>query len=226
MKHVVLGGGQVGTAIAQVLQTRHEVYLRDIEPSGPPKAQVLHICFPWSEGFKDAVQDYVFSYDPDLVIVHSTVPVGTCASIGAVHSPVRGRHPFLAEGIRTFVKFFGGPRAVDAAAFFQYCGVEVRCVPRAEDTEAGKLWELVQYGLQIVVEKQMWAWCQKYGLDFDTVYTEFALTYNRGYEALGEAQFRRPIITHVPGPIGGHCVLQNARHLEHPLAKYVIRAGE
>ena len=224
-RHVVIGAGQVGSAIAQVLGARHEVHLRDVELSGPPLAEVLHICFPWGPEFKQQVKMYVTQYEPDLVVVHSTVPVGTCASLGAVHSPVRGRHPFLAQGIRTFVKFFGGPRAAEAAAAFTYCGVEVRCVPESDTTEAGKLWELVQYGMQIVVEKQMYAFCQKYGLDFDVVYTEFAHTYNTGYTALGEEQFRRPVIAHVPGPIGGHCVVQNSGLLPHVLAEFVVKAG-
>lgn len=224
-QHVVIGAGQVGSAIAQVLGARHEVHVRDIERSGPERAEVLHICFPWSERFTALVLDYAADYGADLVVVHSTVPIGTCARLGAVHSPVRGRHPFLAAGIRTFVKFFGGDRASEAAAFFAYCGVETRCVPEASTTEAGKLWELVQYGLQIVIEKQMFAFCAKQGLDFDVVYTEFAHTYNQGYSLLGEEQFRRPVITHVPGAIGGHCILQNGALLPHPLAEFMVRAG-
>jgi hypothetical protein len=225
MQHVVIGAGQVGSAIAQVLGARHQVHLRDVERSGPTDADTLHICFPWSAEFAEQVKMYRRTYDPDLVVVHSTVPIGTCAALDAVHSPVRGRHPFLAQGIRTFVKFFGGPRAVEAAAPFIYCGVEVRCVPEAATTEAGKLWELVQYGLQIVIEKQMYSFCQKQGLDFDVVYTEFARTYNQGYALLGEDQFRRPVIAHVPGPIGGHCVLQNGTLLPHALAEFMVRAG-
>jgi len=221
----VIGAGQVGSAIAQVLATRHSVHLRDVQKTGTDRADVLHICFPYSIGFEADVQSYRRDYDPDLVIVHSTVPIGTSESLGAIHSPVRGRHPLLAEGVRVFVKFFGGPRAAEAAAFFAFCGIDVRIVPDARTTEAGKLWEVAQYGIQIVIEKQIHEFCARLDLDFDVVYTEFAKTYNRGYESLDEPHFRRPVLTHIPGPIGGHCVLPVSAMIEHPLADLVARYG-
>src|SRR5690606_37553242 len=132
------------------------------------------------------------SYAATLVVVHSTVPVGTCDRLGAVHSPVRGRHPHLAEGVRRFVKHFAGERAAEAAAIFERCSVPVAVHGRrAAATEAGKLWELAQYGLQVVIEKQIHEWCEREGVDFDVVYTRFAQTYNDGYDTLGEPQFIR-----------------------------------
>jgi len=225
VEHVVIGAGQVGSAIAQVLATRHPVHLRDVTMSGPTRADVLHVCFPHSVGFESDVASYRRDYDPDLVIIHSTVPIGTSEALDAVHSPVRGRHPLLAQSLRAFVKFFGGPRAAEAAAFFSYCGIDVRCVPDARTTEAAKLWEVAQYGLQIVVEKQIHAFCDRRDIDFDVVYTEFARTYNLGYQSLGEAHFTRPVLTHIPGPIGGHCVVPVSGMLEHMLAELVVRLG-
>ena len=56
MRHVVIGAGEVGEAIYNVLSEKHEVYLRDITPEGPSQADVLHICFPYSYNFMDATR--------------------------------------------------------------------------------------------------------------------------------------------------------------------------
>lgn len=232
MQHVVIGAGEVGQAIAEVLRKgpNNAVHLRDIldTPEGPAGADILHICFPYGWDFVADVRAYAEHYQPSLVIVHSTVPIGTTAELGsgAVHSPVTGKHPNLAQSILTFNKFFGGPRALEAAAIFDDCGVSTRCTRLAANTEAGKMWELAQYGINIVVEKAIHEYCEQQGLDFDIVYTEFAKNYNSGYSQLGDTQFVRPILKHVPGPIGGHCVVPGSLLLGHPLASLVAEAHE
>lgn len=225
--HIVIGAGEVGQAIVEVLAEVYEVHLRDIvdEADAPPRAQVLHICYPWSGAFVASVQAYREHYDPELVIVHSTVPVGTCDELGVVHSPVRGRHPHLTESVRTFTKFVGGAQSTKAAAYFERAGVPTWTTDLAATTEAGKLWELTQFGLAVVVEQQIHQYCVDLGLDFDVVYTQFARSYNEGYRMLGEPQFVRPVIAHMPGPIGGHCVVPGAALLEHAFGDIVAELG-
>lgn len=226
---VVIGAGEVGTAIAEVLRRVYTVHLRDIarEPDNPASADVLHICFGHSKNFVDYVYQYRQEYKPRLVVIHSTVIRGTTAACGpnAVHSPVRGQHPYLTESLLTFTKFFAGPMAQDAADVFRACGVNPCCTPNPENTEAGKLWELTQYGINIAVEKAIHEYCEQYDLDFELVYTMFAETYNQGYQQLGASQYTRPVLRHVPGPIGGHCVQPGARLLDHPLSQLVLEAG-
>lgn len=221
MRHLVLGAGQVGTAVADVLTDVGEVILRDVEPTDD-RADVLHVCIPWSSGFTDTVKDAVTRHRTELVVVHSTVPVGTCDPHGWVHSPVRGRHPNLAPSLRTFTKHFGGRRAAEAADMWAPIG-KTTVHPRAVETEAGKLWELVQYGLQVRVCQAIHEWCMARGLDPDVVYRQFAEEYNAGYATLGHQRFVRPVLDYVPGPIGGHCVTQNAPFVDHPAAEIVQR---
>lgn len=216
-RHLVVGAGEVGSAIHAVLDGSD---IRDIAPSGG-QAEVLHVCIPWSDDFVEIVEGYEAEHATGLVVVHSTVPVGTCDPQRWVHSPVRGRHPDLEPAVRGFVKHFGGGRADEAAAAFAAAGVPTALHPRAADTEAGKLWELIQYGVQIRVEKQIHAWCEEHGLDFDVVYRQMAETYNAGWVHLGHPEFVRPVLEHVSGPIGGHCVTQNAGLIAHPLADLV-----
>lgn len=225
MQHVVIGAGEVGQAITEVLLVGYDnVHLRDVAKDGPSQADVLHICFPYSVSFKEYVEAYVDEYQAKLVIIHSTVPLGTSSALNAVHSPVRGKHPALVESLRTFVKFFGGPKAQQAADIFARCNVPVKTVLHSEDTEAGKLWELAQYGLAIAIEKSIYAYCEMMELDFNTVYTLFAETYNQGYTMLGDDQYVRPVLRHMPGPIGGHCVVPGSLMLNHPLASLVAEA--
>lgn len=222
MRHLVVGAGEVGTAVSHVLAKGFDdVTVRDVEFVAAWGTDVLHVCFPWSPSFERDVAGYVDVHGADLVVVHSTVPVGVCDPHGWVHSPVRGRHPHLVEGLETFVKHFGGPRAVEAAAVFDTAGVSVETHESAADTEAGKLWELVQFGVQVQVEKQIHAWCAEQGIDFDVVYRRFAATYNAGYAALGHVELMRPVLEHQPGPIGGHCVVPCSMLLDHPLAAMV-----
>lgn len=219
---LVIGAGEVGTAIYEVLKQAHEVGIRDVDSYTPPNpVDVIHICFPYTDMFVEQVLSYQDEYDPELVIVHSTVPVGTCDVKGWIHSPVRGRHPHLFEGVMAFRKHFGGHRSLDAATIFELCGVVTVTHTNATETEAGKLWEVVQYGQQILTEKQIHAWCEEQGVDFDVVYRQFAESYNEGYQVLGEDWATRPVLRHMPGPIGGHCVVPGSRLLDHPLAKDV-----
>lgn len=223
--HLVVGMGEVGTAVAEVLSRAAEVATRDVDPVDVSPVRVMHVCIPWSDQFPRVVAGYQSDHQADLVIVHSTVPVGTCDPRGWVHSPVRGRHPHLVDALVTFTKHFGGRRAGEAAKWWASCGdLPVAVHPRAAEPEAGKLWELVQFGHQVLVEQAIHQWCVDHGLDPDVVYRQFASTYNDGYQALGEYRFVRPILRHMPGPIGGHCVRQNAALLDHPLARTVARS--
>lgn len=222
---LVIGSGEVGTALYNVLKDAGaDVTLRDTDPVDV-SADVLHVCYPWSGSFVDDTLAYVREHGASLVIVHSTVPPGTCDPQDWVHSPVRGRHPGLEEGLRTFVKHVGGERALRtrrAARLLTDAGLRVQVHARAAETEAGKVWELVQFGLQVMIEQQVHDWCERYGLNHREVYADFARTYNDGYATLNEHRFIRPILEHVPGPIGGHCVTQNATHIDHSLVRQLM----
>lgn len=219
--HYVVGLGEVGSAIAEVLGCGGT----DIDGrwSPPPKNPILHIAIPWSDDFIVTVMRYEAKYEPQLVVIHSTVPVGTCEPMDWVHSPVRGRHPDLAEGLRSFVKHFGGSRAEEAAEVWPG---PISTTDKSANTEAGKLWELIQYGVQIRINQAIFEWCQANGVDPDVAYTEFAETYNDGYSELGDFHFVRPVLKYMPGPIGGHCVAQNSRLLDHWLSDVVLSGQE
>lgn len=218
MKQIVIGLGEVGSALRKVLECDGYDSVSPLSELGEGY-DVMHIAFPYTPGrFAEMVKRYKERTGASLVIVHSTVPVGTCDPLHAVHSPIRGVHPNLEQGIRTFVKFFGGPEAQIAAGIFAERGIKVMTTPLAASTEALKLWDTAQYGWNILIEKAIHSYCEERGLDYAMIYTLANATYNRGYELLGRYDVQRPVLRHVEGPIGGHCVKENWEMLEDPIA--------
>lgn len=227
MNQLIIGMGEVGRGLYAVLQEAHTLDLN----AAPPLEQydVLHICFPYSKTFVRTVKAYAKRFKPDLIVIHSTVALGTTAKIlKAVHSPVRGKHPHLAEGIRTFVKYFGGPKAKEAAALFP--DVWGHCFLDSRITEAIKLWDTTQYGWMIALEKEMHEWCAQHFLDatgaMDAIYGHANATYNAGYARLWMDHVRRPILEHAPGTIGGHCVMPNLDLLGGNVARTIKRLSK
>lgn len=225
MKHLVVGCGEVGKALMEVLQC----------PGYDPQAgyvhtdvgcDVLNVCIPYSENFIRFVHDYQRLCRPTFVVIHSTVPIGTSDSLQAHHSPIRGKHPHLASSIRTFRKYVGGPSAQILCEEFSRFGIEAIACPSARDTEAGKLLDLMQYGASVLLEKEIHEFCEKNGLDFDIAYRHFNETYNAGYAAMGDEQFIRPVLRHQEGPIGGHCVAQNMKWVDSDTARDIISVQE
>lgn len=214
--HLIIGAGEVGRALKEVLSEKWPVHIRDIQDDAFGTFDVLHICFPPVGEFVRSVRAYTRKYRPKLVVIHSTVSVGTTAKLGAdaVHSPIRGVHPHLAEGIRTFVKYFGGIRAKEAARYFAACGVRTRTFQRAETTELLKILDTTYYGWNIVFAKEAARICAELGLSFDEVYTEANRDYNEGYAKLGMPNVVRPVLRAMPGKIGGHCIIPNTKLLK------------
>lgn len=220
ISNLVVGLGEVGQALQIILKC--DGY--DTKSYGLNKLEkhydILHICIPYSEEFIETVQNYQQRFTPIHTIIHSSVPIGTSRQCRAVHSPIRGIHPNLEEGIRTFTKYFGGEGAMFCAQLFQSKGIEkIRIATKSEDTEALKLWDTTIYGLNILIEKEIYNFCQKNNLNYDLIYGHANNSYNVGYEELSHPEFKKYTLEHREGPIGGHCIIPNAKLLDSPLAK-------
>lgn len=217
VSQLVIGCGEVGSAVAGLLNAdKCDVNL----PAPRERYDVVHVCFPYSEQFVEHVAAYQEKFQPELTVIHSTVPLGTSRKCGAVHSPIRGKHPNLLESLTVFVKYFGGERAKEAAALFSQCSCV--CVPDQETTEALKLWDTTIYGVNIALEKTIHEWCKKMGVDFQTVYTHAGQTYNAGYAAMGHPEYCKYVLRHVEGKCGGHCVNSNSEILNYGWPSRVI----
>jgi len=220
-KGLVIGRGQIGTALFEILKNHHETHIRDVDDLNLEGVEFLHICFPFSKTFVDNVKNYKEKYKPKYTIIHSTVPVGTATQCNAFHSPVRGIHPNLVEGIENIVKYLA-PANPAVKDYFERAGIMIKEVDKPENTEALKLWSTTQYGLSIVLEKEIHKWCKENGLDFDVVYTEANRSYNEGYKKLGMGHFNRPVLKQVQGKIGGTCVIPNCKILDSFIARFIM----
>lgn len=206
MKHLIIGMGEVGTALAQILNchivgNHTEKYMDDVD--------ILHICFPYSDEFKSEVKRYQSKYQPKYTIIHSTVPVGTSRELNSIHSPIRGIHPNLEKGIRTFVKFLGGMGVSIVADEFRRVGLKVMLFDDQETTEALKLFDTEYYRTCIEYAHRVKNYCDKANLNYSDVYRIANITYNEGYKELGHPEFVRPVLEPIMKEIGGHCVLPN-----------------
>lgn len=211
MRHLIVGFGEVGQALFKIFPEASVVVDSESQSWFADKFHFIHICFPYSDMFSSFVE--VYKDLGEIIIVHSTVPVGTCDKLGVIHSPIRGVHPNLEEGIRTFVKYFGGKYARRAASMFGQKGIVTRIYKYARTTEAIKLWDTAQYGRLIKLEKEIFEWCKKHNVNFDDIYRKANKEYNEGYIRLGRPEVVRPYLKHIDGPIGGHCIIPNAKLL-------------
>jgi len=211
MKQIIVGFGEIGRGLHKVIKGDYYDVHGETSDRVEYSYDVMHICFPYSDTFIQDVEMYEDLWDTKLTIVHSTVPVGTCDSLGVVHSPVRGVHPNIDKGIKTFTKYFGGKGARKASKLFEAHGIKTVVTQFARTTEALKLWDTTQYGVMILLNKYMKKWCDENDADFDLVYTDANKTYNEGYRKLKRDEVMRPYLKYVEGKIGGHCVVPNAR---------------
>ncbi|MFH1894368.1 MAG: hypothetical protein ABH813_00460 [Patescibacteria group bacterium] len=215
----ILGYGEVGQAIAKFFKNpKIKDLKRDDNLTG---VEVLHVCIPWSDSFIKIVQKETKNIKPKLVIVHSTVAPGTVKKIGKaigqkimiVHSPIRGVHPYLYQGIKTFVKYIGADnkKAGEAARkHLESLGIKTKVFIPSITTEMGKILDTSYYGVCIAWHGEMKKLCDKFGIDFEKAVTDFNQTYNEGYAKLGKKNVTRPVLYPPKGKIGGHCVVENA----------------
>lgn len=234
MKHVICGMGEVGTALANVLlESRQEVACHDPYKHryADHEYDILHVCIPWADSFIDDVQRYTRRWKTHLTIIHSTVPVGTTRKIGGMiaHSPTHGVHPNLERGMRTFVKPVAGvcEKSTRAAQY----ALDGANIPNAkwsspEATELSKIMCTTQYAWNVILCKEIAAECERLGVPFEEVYSQWNAEYNRGYTELGKPEVCRPNLTPMPGPIGGHCLIPNAKLHDCWLTETILKRNE
>lgn len=212
--HLVIGAGEIGRSVHEVLNRHVVAFIRDVKDDGRRDIDVLHIAIPYSPKFIRIVQEYREIYGPKLTIVYSTTPIGTCSAIGddVVHSPVEGRHPHLAESILEFPRWLAckDSEALEMAQelWLPICGY-VRTMADPRFTEWLKMRSTSKYGANLVwaeYEKQV---SMELGMDFKAN-KDFDEDYSRLYKKLGMPQFQRYILDPPNGFIGGHCIRENA----------------
>ncbi len=223
----IIGYGEIGKALEKVYEfNKIQPLIRDVERDDNLKrCDVLNISIPYSDNFNIIVSDYIQEISPrELVIIHSTVAPNTTKQIrelsgynSVVHSPVRGVHPNLYEGIMTFVKFVGADdpdSAERCLSHFDSLGIIASVSESSLTTEMGKLFDTTYYGLCIAWHGEMKKICDELNISFDECVTYFNESYNKGYSKLDKGNVIRPVLNPPSDKIGGHCIIPNTEILK------------
>lgn len=250
----ILGNGEIGSSLHQVYQLSgvSDVVVRDPYQgldAALSECEIVNVCIPFSkyDAFVKIVRDLDLR-DGCVLIIQSTVGLGCTdrvqedlPSLMCVHSPVRGVHPNLTEGLLTFEKYVGVSDRFrgDQALISRICkhvkalGIKP-VVCRAKESELAKVISTTLYGINIAAITDVSKLCDDNDVDFDVVFTQWQTGYNTGYTSLGRPGVCRRVLTPVPvnedgeRVIGGHCVIPNCRILreelgESNLSDFVLR---
>jgi UDP-2-acetamido-3-amino-2,3-dideoxy-glucuronate N-acetyltransferase len=237
MRSLVIGTGEIGQALYEVLCDTYEgnVYKYDIKDGAdgyPNEVDYLHICFPYGDDFVNSVLQYKRKIKSKYLIIHSSIPVGTAEKIeGAFHSPVRGKHPNLKDGILKYVKYVGYPLSEyeyvsEICDYFDKAGIKAVPIVETKTTELMKLLELSRYGVYIAFAKEQEAICNHFSCDYRTVVSDYEKTRNEGIEE----DLKQPILYPFKDYVGGHCTIEDMEILlnqkEFPLLKEAHNIGK
>lgn len=216
----ILGYGEVGRAIAQFY---HNPKIKDLNRDDNLKGiEILHICIPYQDNFNEIVEKEIKEIEPKLTIIHSTVAPETTKKLSekfqgkVVHSPIRGIHPYLYQGVKTFIKYIGADNEEAghlAKSHLESLGIKTKVFQPSITTEIGKLLSTTYYGLCIAWHGEMKKICDQAGVDFEKAVKDFNETYNQGYKELGKSNVIRPVLYPPEQGIGGHCIVENSEML-------------
>lgn len=234
MKNVaIVGLGEIGKPIKQIEEEAgNKIFIFEINNADKPESiDVMHICIPYGKEFEYIVENYIKSYNPKLTIIHSTVKIGTTKKIQeeteklVVHSPIRGIHPNLYEGIKTFTKYVGGDDESCKEAIKHLKSLELEPIKLgcSKTTELAKILSTTYYGWNILFAKEAQRLCTYYDLDYDKIYSHPNTTYNEGYNKLGKKNVIRPVLIPPINKIGGHCITQNVELLPNLKLKQIFK---
>jgi UDP-N-acetyl-D-mannosaminuronate dehydrogenase len=210
---LVVGIGEVGSALAAVLERKEPVLRHDLdrvkieEPIG-----TMHLCVPFQSPhqFETVALGYIDRFKPALTIINSTVLPGTTRSLArksqnpVAFSPVRGKHVRMEQDLLRYFKYVAAPDrlwAANAEVHFRAAGMKTRRMAEVESLELAKLAETTYFGVCIAFAQEMNRYAERVGGD-----------YSEAVEFFDEVDFL-PRQRYFPGFIGGHCVIPNIKLL-------------
>jgi UDP-N-acetyl-D-mannosaminuronate dehydrogenase len=204
---IVVGLGEVGRPLYQILRQTYDCIGVDIEPASVNEpCSVLHLCIPYQIAeFVATASEYIARYQPRLTVINSTVAPGTTTAVAArsrsrvVYSPVRGKHARMQSDMLRYRKFVGADDARtgdEAIAHFSRAGFKTERFSSSAAGELAKLLETTWLGVLVGWAQE----AQRIALKYDSSYDEINAF-------IKEIDFLPHHIT--PGIIGGHCVMPN-----------------
>jgi len=236
---LIIGLGEVGRPLYEILSEKFvDVYGYDSDRSKtihelkaiPKPIEIMHIAYPYTGGeFIDSTINYIGSFNPRLVIIHSSIPPRTTRLIQSktnsviAYSPVRGKHPNLKEHLRFWTKWISAVNQAGielAKRHLEEAGFKVKVAKDPESLELAKLWETIYRAAMIACWQEIHRISKDLGADIKVI-AEFI---QEVHEVLGD----RPL--YYSDVIGGHCLIPNTRILaeivDSDLLSFILKSNE
>ena len=223
-KDIVAGLGEIGLPILKLISKKENAVGYDLDKKLMNEkkfkkfesltTRFLHIAIPVNENFNLNVIQLYKKFQPECIVVHSTISPGTTEQlqkkliIPLIFSATRGIHKRMLFDLKRYTKFFAitssAPRKTFAINEFKKImkinGVKTKQMSKPETLELAKILCDTSYLGWLINYSQITNVIAKtHGVDYD----EMWLFSDEIHEALGN----RPKM--YPGYIGGHCVIPN-----------------
>lgn len=234
-KNLIIGLGEIGYPLFKLISkvwpcdgydknpkmmTKRFVRYKDIPTS------ILHICIPYSKKFKNNVVELIKKYEPEILVIHSTVKPYTTKkiqqkiSIPVIYSSIRGVHKKMLYDLKRYTKFYSiemdAPQRKKASGEFERlmkkCGVKTKRMSDPITLELAKIvTDTSYYGWLINYAQISNILAKKHGVDYDEMWS-FS-------DEIHKFLRNRPKM--FPGFIGGHCVIPNLDLLNDKILNWI-----
>jgi len=223
-KNVVVGLGEIGQPICKLISKNSITIGYDIDKKlmnqkkfkkyEQNETLTLHICIPFSTKFIKNVQNLVRQFQPEILVIHSTISPSTTSilqsklKIPVIYSATRGVHKRMYSDLKRYTKFFAissnAPKKQFAINEFKknmrIHGVKTKQMSKPETLELAK----------IICDTSYLGWL----INYAQLSNMIAINYNVNYDEMwtfsdeiDKFLGNRPKM--YPGFIGGHCVIPN-----------------
>ena len=223
-KDVVAGIGEIGKPILKLLSKQNITVGFDLKPDlmnqrifekyKNLKTSFLHIAIPATSRFSKNVLKLSKKFQPECIVIHSTIKPGTTAELQAklpipvIYSATRGVHKRMIYDLKRYTKFFvistNAPRGKWASTRYvkmmKNCGIKTKKMSKPETLELAK----------IICDTSYLGWLINYAQLSNMIAIKHGVDYDEMWSFSDEIQEflgNRPKL--YPGYIGGHCVIPN-----------------
>jgi UDP-N-acetyl-D-mannosaminuronate dehydrogenase len=223
-KNVVAGLGEIGLPILKLISKSVAAIGFDIDPKlmnyekseklKSLKTSILHVCIPFTNNFVDDVTRLSKKFNPDVIVVHSTISPGSTKHLQSllpipiIYSATRGVHKRMLHDLKRYTKFYAieqdAPQAKHAISEYsklmKKCGVRTKLMTNPLTLELAK----------IVVDTSYYGWLITYAQLSNMIAIKNNVNYDEMWSFADEIHKflgNRPKM--YPGFIGGHCVIPN-----------------
>jgi UDP-N-acetyl-D-mannosaminuronate dehydrogenase len=224
MKDMVIGLGEIGNPIYKILSKKYLVVgydlntnlmdLKKFKKFEDEKTDFLHISIPFSNKFVKAVVDICKKFNPNYVVIHSTISPYTTEKIQKkldipiIYSATRGIHKRMEKDLKRYSKFYS---VYDWAPNSKVSEKKFKQKMKQAGLKTKKMSSpLVLELSKIIVDTSYYGWLINYAQLTNMIAIENNVDYDEMWsfaDEINKLVGNRPKL--YPGFIGGHCVIPN-----------------